>query len=121
MNDLFDVALRDASRPMLQGPFTPPEGEINASFDDKVQQSRDDAYFAVMFGDDCAFWPRNYWRSAMDRPEYDDEQELRLFVAIRKAVMLIGADDVDRWRVIESALREEANRYADKVADRVMP
>lgn len=41
------------------------------------------------------------------------------FVAIQQAVKLRGASDSDRWCVIERALQDEAQRYADYIADKV--
>lgn len=85
----------------------------------RKQRAYDAAYWAVLEGKDCAFYPTNEWRGALDSPVWDSEQEIAMFNAIKLAQSLIGATPEERYRVIENALREQAERYADYCAERV--
>jgi hypothetical protein len=105
---------------MLQGPVAPAEEQPSPEITRRIADARDEAYWQVMQGEPCAFWPENEWRTTLDSPLWDDEQQLRLFVAIQTACRLVGASDIDRWCVVEQALRAEAERYADYCADKVI-
>ena len=89
------------------------------SFSDRRQETYDDAYFAVLEGKDCEFYPTNEWRTARDSPEWDDEQQVRLFNAIKLAASLVGATDAERYAVIENALRADAEKFAEWKAGQV--
>lgn len=78
----------------------------------RKQRAYDDAYWAVLEGKDCAFYPTNEWRGALDSPVFDNEQEIALFNAVKLAASLISASDGERWNVVLNALRAEAEKYA---------
>jgi hypothetical protein len=80
-------------------------------------EAYDNAYLDVMEGRDCDFWPRGNWQVATDAPRFDGEQYVPLFVAIKTAASLVAATPEDRWRVVADALRREAEKYANSVAD----
>lgn len=113
VHDLVSGMLDSAER-SLRMPERAPEREPETS---RRQEAYDDAYLNVMDGADCSFYPTNEWRTAMDWPEYDNEQHIALFCAIKLAQSLIGATDAERYEVIRNALRVEAEKYANDMAD----
>lgn len=70
-------------------------------------------FTAVVTGSPCSFWPRGEWKTAADAPEWDAEQYIAVFVAVRRACAAIGATDAQRWMIVEAKLRELAERYAE--------
>jgi hypothetical protein len=82
------------------------------------EDAYDDAYWGAMEGRDCSFWPTNNWRTSLDYPEYDNEQYIPVFVAVKLAASLINASDEDKWVVVETALRAEAEKYAQYMRDK---
>jgi hypothetical protein len=83
------------------------------------QRAYDDAYWAVLEGKNCAFYPTNEWRGALDSPVFDNEQEIALFNAVKLAASLISASDGERWAVVMNALRAEAEKFAKYAASEV--
>ena len=83
----------------------------------RQQEAYDNAYLDVMEGRDCPFYATNNWRVATDAPRFDGEQYVPLFVAVKTAAALVGATAEDRWHVVAEALRREAEKYANSVAD----
>lgn len=61
------------------------------------------------------FWPTGAKWSPTD---YDNEQELSVFVAVRNALRMQGATDAQRWQMVEAAIRLAAHEYADGIAER---
>ena len=82
------------------------------------ERIRDEAYQQAMTGADCAFWPTNQWRTAVDSPVFDNEQFIALFNATKQACSLIGATDEQRWRMVHRAVEAEARKYADYCAEK---
>jgi len=111
----FDV-FADHREPMLQGPLQPREYPQQRE-DERRQEAYDNAYLDVMEGRDCAFWATDSWATAADAPRFDDEQYIPLFVAVKTAASLVGATAEDRWHVVADALRKEAEKYANHVAE----
>ena len=64
------------------------------------QNAYDEAYWQVLEGNDCAFYPTDCFATALDGPVYDNEQHIALFNAVKLAASLIGADDAQRWKVV---------------------
>lgn len=73
-----------------------------------------DAFVDTMQGAG-GFWPTG---AKWSPTEYDNEQELVLFVALRDALRLKGATPAQRWAAVESALKNAAHEYADGIAER---
>lgn len=66
----------------------------------------------VLAGDATSpFWQPTNWASG-----YCNEQELEVFLAVRRACALIGATPAQRWGVVEDALRDLAIDYAEHIA-----
>jgi len=71
------------------------------------------AYFDVMTGRNCDFWPTNEWRTASDAPKWDAEQYIPIFNAVKLAASLVATDE-KRWAIVQRALSLEAERYANE-------
>lgn len=70
-----------------------------------------DDFAAAMTGESPAFWA--------DRGNYqwDAEQQFKAWEALRRAYRMPGATPAERWAVIDRAMRAEAARFADAMAD----
>jgi hypothetical protein len=58
------------------------------------------------------FWPTNDWSFRDDRPKWDAEQEILIFVAVQRACQFIGSP-ADRWAIVEREITRLANIYGE--------
>lgn len=95
------------------------EGRTEAKYHGMTDRRADvyaDSFAATLTGRGD-FWPRNDWARAGDGPEFDDEQHLRIFVAVMKACQSTGGP-AERWAIVQAAVAAEAHKLADYVAGR---
>jgi len=104
---------------MLQGPIEPPTPVTDVELDRRRNDAFTTAFFEVVTGAPCDFWPANGWRQATDSPQWDNEQQIAVFVAVQRAASMIGATAEQRWKIVAAELRRLADRYADEKAREV--
>ena len=109
--DLFNEAL---FRALPSRMASPPEPVRDYAYLEKLAEAYDEAYFGAMEGKDCDFWPRK----SGDAPEWNNEQDIRIFAAVKVAAALIYATDSERWGLVERAIRAEAVTYAEYMREK---
>jgi hypothetical protein len=95
----------------------PSREEVHAAYD--RDERRAEAYraaFQEVWTGAGPFWPTGEWTREAESPQWDNEQWMSVFVALRRACAGIGLTDAERWEIVATALAREASRYAEAVA-----
>jgi hypothetical protein len=91
-------------------PLSPPE--IPYGERDRIYAEAYTSAFAEVLRGDGPFWPANDWRTATDCPALDNEQEIPIFAAVRRALSGIGLTDAERWAIVHREVCRQAGEYA---------